>query len=108
MRNRCVQIFEPRMDTDEHGWVRRFFNRRKGREGRGYEEGRIHSPSVGVCAERNRCVQIVNHGWTRMNTDGYAGFLTEGKEGKEGVTRRGEFIRPGWVRARSATGACRL
>jgi len=32
-------------------------------------------------------------------------FFTEGKEGKEGVMRRGEFIRPVWVYARSATGA---
>ena len=44
----------------------------------------------------------------RMNTDGYAGFFTEGKEGKEGVTRRGDFSRTGWVYARSATGARRV
>ena len=62
----------------------------KGRKGRKrYAEGRIHSPSVGFSAERNRCVQMVEprmdtdeHGWVR-------GIFSEGKEGKEGVTRRG-------------------
>jgi len=72
--------------TDEHGWVSRFFlqKERKGRKGvRGGAAFLPHRLSPG--AQRNRSVIFE----PRMNTDGYAGFFTEGKEGKEGGARRG-------------------
>ena len=67
--------FEPRMDTDRHGWERMAAERnlcpaqilshgwtRIGTDGGGWRR---------MAAERNLCgAQILSHGWTRIGTDG--------------------------------------